>query len=238
MHRLNLSIDDVSPHELSSIRVIDKCLQIITEFSDAKFTLFVPTAYWRTLGDTATKTALSISQYPEFCAALGALPSKNFEICYHGHYHGIPHVSNNDELQHLSYSDALSVIDAMFNEVNHSGLFNVFKPILRPPAWRMSPETFDACADAGIEILALSADDYANKTYKGRDKSAKWINNIVYQTCNPPMRNLKLEEKTEVVYHACEWDKNYFSDDRVNELLKFLRENKGKFQFAFMKEML
>jgi len=238
IYSLNISIDDVSPHELSSLRVVDKCLRVIAEFIDVKFTLFVPTAYWRTLGDTATGEPLNLSRHQNFCEALMALPSKNFEICYHGHHHGIPHVSNNDELQHLNYEDASRVIEAMFNEVTHSRLIDVFKPILRPPAWRMSPGAFDACRDAGIQLLALSADDYANKTYSGKDRSPEWKDRVVYQTCNPPMRNLVFEEKTEIVYHACEWDKNYFSDERVDELLKFLHANDGKFKFCFMKEML
>ena len=76
---VNVSIDDVSPHPRSSTKVIDQCYKLIDSFPDIKFTLFVPTAYWRTMrAEIATKEPLVISKYPEFCEELKKLPVVNF----------------------------------------------------------------------------------------------------------------------------------------------------------------
>ena len=40
--KINISIDDVSPHEYSGIDVISQCNKILSVFPDAKFTLFIP----------------------------------------------------------------------------------------------------------------------------------------------------------------------------------------------------
>jgi hypothetical protein len=47
--KINISIDDVSPHPLSSLAIVDKCQRIIDKIPDAKFTFFVPISYWRTI---------------------------------------------------------------------------------------------------------------------------------------------------------------------------------------------
>ena len=47
--RVNISIDDVCPHPASSIEVVDRCFEILKEIPEAKFTLFVPMAYYRTM---------------------------------------------------------------------------------------------------------------------------------------------------------------------------------------------
>ena len=46
---VNISIDDVSPHPRSSIKVLDRCHELISDYPDIKFTLFVPISYWRTM---------------------------------------------------------------------------------------------------------------------------------------------------------------------------------------------
>jgi hypothetical protein len=110
-----------------------------------------------------------------------------------------------------------------------------FKNILRPPAWRMSPDSIKACADNGIEILALSPDKYSDGSldYKGEDKKFK---NVVYYNCCPPSKELKFYDKTEIVYHACEWDKNYLDQEKTNELKNFL--NNENIKFCFLEDML
>ena len=45
MYKVNISIDDVSPHPLSSVKVLERCYEIIKVFPDVKFSLFVPIAY-------------------------------------------------------------------------------------------------------------------------------------------------------------------------------------------------
>ena len=87
----------------------------------------------------------------------------------------------------------------------------------------------------GIEVLALSEKDYAKKTYMGEDEKN---NDIVYYNCNPPFDPLVLTEKTEIVYHACEWDKNYLDDKQTNNLKIFLNSNKENIEFSFLHGLL
>lgn len=234
MSKLNISIDDVSPHPMSSLDVIRQCYRVLDEFPDCKFTLFVPTAYWRQTGTAATAHPLNISDDLEFCVALKSLPSESFEICYHGHHHGIPGISNNDEFKSLDYKGALGIIDEMIKEVTKANLFNVFKPIIRPPAWRLSPESFSAFEDRGINIFALSQDAYAMNTY-GRAYEGR---RVVFYKCAPPAKPLMLFEKTEIVYHACNWDVNYFSDAFTTDLIQFLRRHKDEIEFTFIEGLL
>ena len=195
-YKVNVSIDDVSPHPKSSIKVLDRCYELIEEFKDIKFTLFVPMAYWRTIDHkglgTNTNECLDIQKYPEFCNFLAKLPEENFELGYHGYYHGIPRVSNNDEFQKLNYLDAIKKFSIMYETVNKTCLAKKIKPIFRPPAWRMSQEAIKAALDCGIEILALSPKDYAQQTYGDLPPC-----DIVYYNVNPPFDELKLFDKTD-----------------------------------------
>ena len=89
--KINISIDDISPHPKSSVAVLDRCYELIEEFSNIKFTLFIPIAYWRTMKNSiATEKPLLITEYSSFCEELKELPENNFELAYHGYYHGIP----------------------------------------------------------------------------------------------------------------------------------------------------
>ena len=236
-HRLNISIDDVSPHPRSSAKVFKRCVELIRDFPEIKFTIFVPIAYWRTVQDrsyTVTEKPLDISECPEFCNLLKKLPKENFEIGYHGYYHGIPGKSNNDEFQYLSKQEALDKFDLMFKTISKTGLKTSFKPIFRPPAWRMSPGAIEAAREVGMEVLALSPKDYAKETYKGAEETC----NVVYYNCNPPFDPLKLYEKTEIVYHACEWDKNYLNQTLTSELRDFIGANIETIDFCFMEDLV
>jgi len=234
-YKVNISIDDISPHPKSSVSVFKRCIELIREFPKIKFTIFIPVAYWRTVpdsGHTATTKPLNILEYPEFCSILKKIPKENFEIGYHGYYHGIPSKSNNDEFQYLSKKQAIEKFNLMFSTVEKAGLKDIFKPIFRPPAWRMSPEAIEAAKEVGIEILTLSSKDYAKETYKGAEETC----DVVYYNCNPPFDPLKLYEKTEIVYHACEWDKNYLDKEKTKELSEFLKND--NIEFCFMKELI
>ena len=233
--KVNISIDDISPHPKSSIKVLDRCFEMISIFPDIKFSLFVPVSYWRTKRpDIATSHPLQINLYKDFCESLKNLPKKNFEICYHGFHHGIPGKSDNDEFQNISYEQSKKLFEAMFEVVKMAGLQDTFKKIFRPPAWRMSPESIKAARDLGFEVLALSPKEYAQNVYLGEDKNK---NDVVYYNCNPPFDELSMQEKTEIVYHACEWDKNYLSQDLTNDLITFLKSN-NDFEFCFLKGLL
>ena len=87
--------------------------------------------------------------------------------------------------------------------------------------------------DCGIEILALSPKDYAQQTYGDFSFS-----NVVYYNVNPPFDDFDLFEKTEIVYHACEWDKNYLNEELTQNLKNFLLKNKNNVEFKFMEGML
>ena len=238
-HKINISIDDITPHPRSSIKVVKRCLELIEIFPNIKFSLFIPVAYWQTMPRrqmiTSTKEPLRIDEHPTFCEILKSLPENNFEFCYHGYYHGIPHKSNNDEFQYLNEADAIEKFNSMFEVVADAGLSHKFKKIFRPPAWRMSPESFKASKKVGIEILALSPDAYAMETYKGEQDN---FDKVVYYNVNPPFKELKLFEKTEIVYHACEWDKNFLDHQKTKDLSNFLLKNPSEYEFCFFEEML
>ena len=234
---VNISIDDVTPHPRSSLKVIKNCKKILDEFPECKFTLFTPVSYWRTKKPgTITKFPLSIDKFHDFCYALSFLDKNNFEVGYHGYYHGIPGKSDNDEFRWINFNDMKKLLSAMKKMVSDVGCEDVFKNILRPPAWRMSPEAIDACVGE-IDILALSPDNYPDGSldYGGKDTE---FGNVVYYNVCPPFKPLQLYPKTEIVYHACEWDKNYLNDELNENLIKFLHLNKDKIKFCFMDEMI
>ena len=122
----------------------------------------------------------------------------------------------------------------IFDVVEKAGLKQDFKPVFRPPAWRMSPGAIEAAKDLGIQILALSPKQAYRDVYAGAEDA---FLNVVYCTSTPPFDPLTLCSKTEVVYHACEWDKNYLDEAKTEELAEFLRENSDKVEFCFMEDM-
>tara|TARA_Y100000592_G_scaffold99358_1_gene175095 strand:+ start:16 stop:732 length:717 start_codon:yes stop_codon:yes gene_type:complete len=233
---VNISIDDVTPHPFSSTKVLDQCFSLVDKFPNIKFTLFIPTSYWRTVKPSiATNRPLQLDLFPEFCKEIRDLPAENFEVGFHGHHHGIPGKSDNDELRDLSYAQSKEIIAVMRKIVKDAGLKDVYKPIIRPPAWRMSPEAIRAFRDENFQIFALSPDDYAVSTYQKEHLKRNDI--VMYNVC-PPQKPLKLFDKTEIVYHACEWDKNYLSPTLKEDLSHFLEYNSGKINFAFMQDMV
>ena len=151
--KLNISIDDISPHPLSSVKVLDRCYELIEEFPDIKFSLFIPLAYWRTgRPGTTTKRPMFVSEHLDFCMTMRELPSKNFELGYHGYFHGKPRErSDNNELDGINYEDAKFILNQMIEEADKAGIKDLFKPMLRPPNWKMCPEAFDAATDRDWE---------------------------------------------------------------------------------------
>lgn len=235
MNNINISIDDISPHPLSSIKVLDRCFELIDIYPDIKFTLFVPLAYWRTVRPAiATKKPLILSEFPDFCDSLNKLPKKNFEIGYHGYYHGIPYKNDNDEFKDICYEEAIKKFNLMFSIVKETGLQDLFSPIFRPPAWRMSEGAIQAAKDCGIKTLALfSADKRLQKKFKINYPALNKEININHASSIPPFIDLKLKAETDIVYHACEWDKNYLSKQLTQDLVVFLKQQKNKISFKF-----
>ena len=237
MAKVNISIDDVSPHPLSSLKILEKCISLMDVFPEIKFTFFVPIAYWRTMytggPDTRTASPLKIDSYKEFCDILKSLPESNFELGYHGFYHGIPNITNNDEFKNLSYSEAKEVFNNMLETVESAGLTNKFKMIFRPPAWKMSPGSIEAAKDVGFEILALSPKENIKKIYAGAEEE---FGKVVYYNVNPPFDDLQIYENTEMVFHACEWDRNYLSETYVDQLKQLFEAERENIEFCFMKD--
>lgn len=231
---VNISIDDLCPHPRCKIDILDRCFELIEVFPNIKFSLFVPAAYWRTTKPgTISEKPFQINHYPEFCSIIKSLPAKNFEIGYHGLFHGIPGKSDVDEFKFLNYDQSVDKFKKMFSIVKDANLFDRFKMIFRPPAWQITPEAMRAGKDLGIEIYALSKKERHTLTYAGEDKKYS----CVYYNVNPPYDELKLFEKTEIVYHATEWDKNYLSVDNKESLEKFLLANKENIDFCFLEKM-
>jgi len=231
---VNISIDDVSPHPKSSVKVLQRCMELIAKFPDIKFSLFVPIAYWRTqrLG-VQTLEPLVIWKYPQFCQTLKNLSPSNFEICYHGYYHGIPGENDNNEFLDIEYDEAIKRAKSMKRQVAKASLEEVFKPIFRPPAWRMGPEAWDALNEEGFELFAVTDIDYAIKTYQGKDKEYK----SNYSTVFPPFRPLEIKESCGIVYHACEWDRNYLSVKHTKDLEEFLIQHRDDIEFVFTEKL-
>lgn len=230
--KINISIDDVSPHPMSSVKVLDRCHELIDKFPSIKFTLFVPMAYWRTVRpEVATKYPLRIDAFAEFCKTLQSLNPDNFELCYHGLFHGVPGKTDNDEFLYVNKQQAVEKFNLMFKIANQAKC-NI-KPIFRPPAWRMSPDAFDAAKECGIRTLALSPKEYAKQTYAGAENN---FPKVVYYNCNPPFDELAHHENVEIVYHACEWDKNYLSADLTNQLSEWLTKQ-DNFEFCFIEQL-
>jgi hypothetical protein len=191
-------------------------------------------AYWRTIKPTTTtKEPLQLDAFPDFCKTIKELPQQNFEICYHGLFHGIPGKSDNDEFQFITKEQAIEKFLAMFKIVERAGLSEVFKPIFRPPAWRMSPYAIEAAKEVGIKVLALSPKDYAKQTYCGAETT---FEKVVYFNCVPPFEPLSAYPVNEIVYHACEWDKNYLSAELSKDLASWL-ESQSDIQFKFIGDL-
>jgi hypothetical protein len=214
VRRINISIDDITPHPRSSIRVVENCLRIISRVPSAKFTLFVPTAYWRTVPappESICSVPYYLPNFPDFCQQLMSLPDDSFEIGFHGHHHGIPGKSNNDELKSVSFDEAREIYGKMFNAVQEAGLGSKFKMMLRPPAWRLSADAFDA-ARGVFDLLALNPDPMYHEVYGGKQHDSHWRVRTVFADAYPPILPVPEKwERLELVFHACEWDKNYLT---------------------------
>ncbi len=233
-YRVNISIDDVSPHPKASVKVLDRCHELISKFPSIKISLFVPIAYWRTqrIG-VQTKDPLVIHKFPDFCKTLKDLSPANFEVCYHGYYHGIPWKNDNNEFLDITKEDASKRWISMQDRVQRANLEDVFKPIFRPPAWRMGPDAWDALSEGGVELFAVSDIDYALESYQGKDKEYR----SNYSTIFPPFRPLEIKESCGIVYHACEWDRNYLDKKHTEDLSDFLTEHEQDIEFVFMENL-
>ncbi len=238
MNKLNISIDDVSPHPLSSTKVLKSCEKIIQRFPDVKISLFVPASYWRTVRQgviTNMPLQIDLPLFKDFCEEIKNLDDKNFELCYHGFYHGIPGENDNNEFMYFNKKEATDRYNLIFQIIDSAGLKDKFKMVFRPPGWSISKESIQAARELGFKVLALNPEKKYKERSSFEDEKGK---DVVYMTAAPPFFPLEVLPKTEIVYHACEWDKNYLGPELTDNLIKFLEENEGKYQFAFIEDLL
>lgn len=239
---VNISIDDISPHPLSSDKCLEHCHKLISIFPDVKISLFIPMAYWRSVPDnrsgvdTSTDVPLFLDKHEELCKTLKGLSEKNFEVCYHGLYHGIPGVSNNLEFKYLNYEDSKNILEEMLEVASKAGLSNTFKKIIRPPSWYMSKESIIAARDLGFEYLSLASEKRIRKYYDLEDKSGL---DVAYYNICPPYSDYPedIYLKSNIVFHACEWSKNFLGKDNFDGLVNFLRLWEDKISFGFTEDM-
>jgi hypothetical protein len=91
-----------------------------------------------------------------------------------------------------------------------AGIIHKFKPLFRPPAFKISKEAIRYCKENDIELA-----DHTT------------IN------VNPPHKPLSLFDETEILYHACEWDKNYMNEKLTKSLESFLSDKVDDIEFIF-----
>jgi predicted deacetylase len=225
--KVNISIDDVSPHPKSSIKCLRGCHEMIDIFPSIKFTLFVPTAYTR-----AKEKTYLLTDYPTFCKEIRELSKDHFEIGYHGHFHGMNKNSSNGEFKEISYEKALEKLNSSKKVFNECGI--EVQPIFRPPAFYLGKEAYRACIDFGIQNISL----YPKYGFDGPKNSEKTSYIDCHPRCrldknwtNPPYQTLTKLDSLGLMYHACEWDKNYFSKVMKKELIRFLKQSKVDFYF-------
>mgnify|MGYP003111768864 FL=1 len=231
-YKLNVSIDDICPHPRSSTKVLERCFELIEIFPKIKFSLFIPMAYWRTQRrGTITPQPLFISKFPEFCYEVEDLPEENFELGWHGFFHGIPQKSDNNEFDGVDYEKATLILNNMFKEADKAGIRERFSPILRAPNWKMSAGTFEAANDLGIELFALTDIESRLETHGGMHEKY----DSVYSNFSPPNRDLEITPRCGVVYHACEWLKNYLDHQKTQELVDFIQQYEEDIEFCFLR---
>jgi predicted deacetylase len=229
--KINISIDDVCPHPQSSVRCLDRCFDLLNKYPDIKFTLFIPTAYRRNSEEPAYELNT------DFIKSIKELPP-NFELGYHGHFHGN---KSNPEFYNITEEAALECLQKSKQIFELVGIS--IKPIFRPPAFHLSPGGFAACKTFGINCISLYPQGKLYQSYKGENlkfervvyinvhpREIKSDKSIVYEDLNETTHL----DKVSIMYHACEWDRNYFSPILAHKLECFL-ENKP--QFCFLEDL-
>lgn len=227
---LNISIDDVSPHINSSTTILDQCHNLTRKYPNIKFSLFIPMAYWRTLKNgQSTTEPLFLYKYKDTCDILRSLNSSNFELCYHGVYHGIPGLDNNNEFRDLSQKEADDKFEFMSNIAQRCGLS--FKNIFKPPAWKMSPFAIKSAKERNI-LLELCKSEQTLINYDREDTNVK----VVYSTNCTPQLGISLEPIMTLTYHACNWDPSFFTP-LVDNLDRFINKNHHNIEFMFLEKV-
>ena len=230
--KINISIDDISSRPKSDTSCLENCFWLIKKYPDIKFTLFVVSAYQRFLDGDDIPYFINDKKTKDI---LCSLPSKNFEIGLHGLSHGQihPRINNNNEFQDIDYVTALSRMVTSEWMLQNSKI--PYKRIFRPSAYRMSPPAFAAANTLGYS-LCLNKADYLKKVYQNCDN--EYPGKVIYVDVSPGHDEFVKKNKLEIVYHALEKDKSYFSIEKAKELDEFLQTIKEKIEFCFIEDLL
>lgn len=241
---ITISIDDICPHQYSGKKTIENCKKLLEMNPNLKFIFFIPIAYKRISGrvnilsepnnpevNIINKTPLYLSNHKEFCKLVFNLPPENFQFGYHGYFHSKidrPGRSNNGEFKQLSYQETISKIKLMEAEVSKTILKDRFVKIFRPPGWAISNQGIKAFLDQGYTLHLSKSVPY---DFQNIEKSL--LKKIYYYDYSPPGSNLENPKKEDIhiVYHACEWLRNYMSIEQIDVLLDFYKEYKLSFHF-------
>ena len=121
----------------------------------------------------------------------------------------------------------MNKIKLMEEEVNKCQLQHRFSKIFRPPGWNICHEAIKAFIDSGYTL-------HLNKNFSyNLNFSKKYIKNkIYYCDFSPPEIPFNNNyNHIHVVYHACEWLKNFIFFDNVKELLDLFVTKNTVFKF-------
>ena len=207
--RINISIDDVCPHEVMGLDAVNRMKDLISFFPDLKVSLFVPVCLCRY---KYREKSYYILDYPKFIDELISLPI-NFEVCYHGYKHGNKKTgSNNDEFRYLQKDEAISIMKKCANSFFQAQI--TAKPVFRPPGFWLSPAAFDGCNKFGIRVFALHAEKRYKKAYAGKDHQYTTV-----YVGKQPYRDDK-----EIIYHGGKDQRDFFNKNRFTKLLKWIKE--------------
>ena len=245
-----ISIDDISPHDYSGMNAINNCMAVLKKYPNVKFVFFIPVAFKRTSGrvdiiarkdkpivNIINKEPLYISKYKSFCKTLLSLPKENFQYGYHGYFHSKidhPNRSNNNEFKYLTYQETINKIDLMENEVKKAGLETRFSKIFRPPGWTISNEAVKAFLDKGYTLHLNKKVDYDLTNVLSQKRYSK--HKVFYCNYAPPEVPLKQSKNDtiHIVYHACEWLRNFFDIKQFNALTEFYMKEKYIINYKFL----
>ncbi len=221
---INISLDDVCPHKQMGLDAAHRLADLVEHFPGIKFSLFVPTSLRRV---RESKKRHCLLDYPKFVDGLLALPSDNFEICYHGHMHcNKPHKSNNDEFRYLNTTQALNIMNESKSIFEQTKI--PVRPVFRPPGFWMSKDSFAACKQFGIKVLALVHTKKHLKCYKGEDGRYQ---HVVYVGSQPQKK-----ECVEMLFHSHKKAKDSFDKRTFRNLLRTLRSNQKAIRFISMEQ--
>lgn len=216
---INISIDDVCPHPKMGLKSVDLINKLIEKYPNIKCSLFVPTCMTRY---KYREKSYYLPDYPDFVNDLKSLPPENFEICYHGHFHGNANTnSNNDEFRYTNKMDAFSILQKSQKCFNDLGLR--VSPVFRPPGFWLSKDSFSACKEFGIKVLALNSKKHCMSCYGGAEKS---FGNVIYIG-----KQMDRPKFIELLFHAGRDQKDFLGNKMFKELKNKLNRWKPLFSF-------